>query len=42
MAEIIEGKWEDLVGRHDLKGRRVRAIVFESGEKPSGDAWTSV
>lgn len=39
MVEIIEGTWEDLAERRDLKGRRVRAIVFEEGETPSGEAW---
>jgi hypothetical protein len=39
MAEIIEGKWEDLVGRRDLQGREVRVLVFEEGEKGKDDPW---
>ena len=39
MAEIIEGKWEDLVAaRDDLRGR-VRVIVFDNGEKAAEGAW---
>ena len=37
MAEIIEGKWEDLVVRHDLRGRDVRVVVFNEGEKAAAD-----
>lgn len=36
MAEIIEGKWDDLVGRKELQGRKVRVIVLEEGEE---DPW---
>jgi hypothetical protein len=40
MAEIIEGKWEDVVAsRTDLQGRDVRVIVFDNGEKAAKDAW---
>ncbi len=39
MAEIFEGKWEDLVGRHDLRGREVRVVVFNEGEKAGEDPW---
>ena len=39
MAEVIEGKWEDLVARHDLRGRDVRVVVFNEGEKATADAW---
>jgi hypothetical protein len=39
MAEIIEGKWEDLVARHDLRGRDVRVVVFNEGEKAAEDPW---
>ena len=39
MAEIIEGKWEDLVARHDLRGRDVRVVVFNEGEKATEDPW---
>jgi hypothetical protein len=39
MAEIIEGKWDDLAGRQDLHGRRVRIVVLEEGEKGEGDPW---
>ena len=40
MAEVIEGKWEDVVAaRHDLRGRDVRVIVLEQDEKPRGDEW---
>ena len=39
MAEIIEGKWEDLAGREDLRGRTVRVIILEEGEKGKEDPW---
>ena len=39
MAEIIEGKWEDLAGRPDLQGREVRVVVFKEGEKGDEDPW---
>jgi hypothetical protein len=39
MAEIIEGKWEDLAHRHDLMGRKVRVIVLEENEQQSEDPW---
>jgi hypothetical protein len=39
MSEIIEGKWEDLVARQDLRGRSVWVVVFEEGEKGEEDAW---
>ncbi len=39
MAEIIEGKWEDLVARHDFLGRDVRIIVFDDGEKAVEVQW---
>ena len=39
MAEIIEGKWEDLVAREDLRGRDVRVVVFNEGEKAEEDPW---
>jgi len=39
MAEIIEGKWEDLAARQDLRGRSVWVIVFEEGEKGQDDPW---
>jgi hypothetical protein len=39
MAEIIEGRWEDLVGRQDLHGRKVKVFVFEEGEKTEEDPW---
>lgn len=39
MAEIIEGKWEDLAGRKDLQGRRVRIVILDEGEQGSDDPW---
>ena len=39
MAEIIEGIWEDLAGRQDLRGRRVRIVVLEEGNKGGEDTW---
>lgn len=39
MAEIIDGKWEDLAARKDLQGRRVRVVVLDDGEKTAEDAW---
>jgi len=32
MTEIIEGKWEDLLIREDLRGRRVRVIVLDDAQ----------
>ena len=29
MSEIIEGNWDDLANRQDLRGRRVRIIVLD-------------
>jgi hypothetical protein len=39
MAEIIEGKWEDLAGRQDLQGRDVRVVVLEKGGATEDDPW---
>lgn len=39
MAEVIEGKWEDLVARHDLRGRDVRVVVFNEGETAADNLW---
>jgi hypothetical protein len=39
MVEIIEGTWEDLAKRDDLRGRRLRAVVLEEGGKSSRDEW---
>lgn len=39
MSEMIEGKWEDLAGRHDLRGRNVRIFLLREGEKPEEDPW---
>lgn len=36
---VIEGKWEDVVLRDDLRGRRVRVIVMdEAANTPTADA----
>ena len=34
MVRIIEGNWDELVKREDLRGRHVRVLVEEPG-----DAW---
>ncbi len=39
MANIIEGKWEDLAGREDLQGRTVRIVVLDEGGKAAEDPW---
>jgi hypothetical protein len=39
MAEVIEGKWEDLASRQDLRGRTVRVIVLDEGEQREKDPW---
>jgi hypothetical protein len=39
MAEIIEGKWEDVAGRKDLLGRTVRIVVLDQAEKAAEDPW---
>lgn len=36
MSEIIEGKWEDLLSREDLRGRNVRVIVLDEEQ---GNPW---
>jgi hypothetical protein len=38
---VIEGKWEDVVLREDLRGRRVRVTVIDESISPSaqGDEW---
>ena len=36
---VIEGKWEDVVLREDLRGHRVRVIVMdEAANPPTADA----
>lgn len=32
--QIIEGTWEEIVGRPELRGRRVRVIVMEEPTPP--------
>ncbi len=39
MAEIIEGKWEDVVAQNDFRGRDVRVVVFNEGERVADDPW---
>jgi hypothetical protein len=39
MAEIIEGRWDDLIARRDLRGRRVRVMVLEGEAGGEGDSW---
>ncbi len=39
MAEIIEGKWEDLAGRQDLQGRKVRVVVLDERGNGEEDPW---
>lgn len=39
MAEIIEGEWNELVRREDLRGRRVRIVVLEEGHGGDDDPW---
>ena len=37
MAElVIEGTWEEVIQRHDLRGRRVRVIVVDEGARNGG------
>ena len=36
MPEIIQGKWDDLVARHDLRGRTVRVVVLDDDKD---DPW---
>ena len=35
--EIIQGDWDDLIGRHDLHGRKVRVIVLD--EQSPDNLW---
>jgi len=39
LADIFEGRWEDLAGRQDLHGRWVRGVVLDEGEERAGDPW---
>lgn len=39
MTEILEGRWDDLVARHDLHGRRVRIIMLEGDAQQPQDPW---
>ncbi len=39
MADVIEGKWEDLAGREDLRGRKVRVVVLDESGKREEDPW---
>lgn len=41
MTQIIEGTWEELVRREDLRGRRLRVILLDNPTAPpaSADAW---
>ena len=32
MARVIQGRWEDLVSREDLRGHEVRVIVLDQKE----------
>lgn len=33
MSEIIQGDWDELVKRQDLRGRRVRILVLDEAEE---------
>jgi hypothetical protein len=37
MPEIIQGTWEELAARTDLRGRRIRAVVID--EATPDDPW---
>jgi len=43
MPEIIQGAWDDLIARQDLRGRKVRVIILdETSDNPwlkSLQAW---
>ena len=36
MADVIQGDWDELVGREDLRGRKVRVIVLD---READDPW---
>ena len=36
MAETIQGNWDELVGRQDLRGRKVRVLVLDQDQ---GNPW---
>jgi hypothetical protein len=36
MPEIIQGEWDELVSRQDLRGRKVRIIVLD---RDADDPW---
>ncbi len=36
--EVIQGDLDELVARHDLRGRRVRIIVLDETEAEASDA----
>ena len=37
--EIIQGNWDELVNRHDLRGRKVRVIVLDQDQEPADNPW---
>ncbi len=37
--EVFEGRWDDLIERHDLHGRRVRIVVLDGAADGQGDPW---
>lgn len=39
MAQSIEGRWDDLAKREDLRGRKVRVIILDDTGKPEDDPW---
>jgi hypothetical protein len=42
-GQVIEGTWDELVRREDLRGRRLRVIVVDEVESPDpkGDDWVA-
>ena len=41
--QIIEGKWEDVVQRQDLRGRHVRVTVIDEPLQPAaGQSWVKL
>jgi len=36
--QVIEGRWEELIQRQDLRGRRVRVVIIgENPARPAGE-----
>ncbi len=39
MIRVIEGRWDDLIRRDDLRGRKVRIQVLDDARVVQDDSW---